>query len=83
MTDADTTVTVHRGDTLRVVLGSIYWMFQATSNPAVLLLQGSPVVSPPAKPCIPAGEGCGTVTASYLVVADGTSTVLAMRYQLR
>jgi hypothetical protein len=68
---------MHRGQTLNVVLASTYWTFQPASNPAVLSLQGAPVVAP-SRPCVPGG-GCGTVTARYSAVTAGQSTVMAMR----
>jgi hypothetical protein len=76
-TDATTSVTLRRGQTVRVILGSTYWTFDPPSNAAVLRLQGPPAVAP-SKPCVPGG-GCGTVTASYTAVAAGQSMVLATR----
>jgi hypothetical protein len=77
VSDTDTAVSIHRGDTLRVVLHSTYWMFGAPSNGAVLSPQGDPTVAP-SQPCVPGG-GCGTVTEVYAARAAGQSTVQASR----
>jgi hypothetical protein len=72
------TVTLKRGQQLRVVLHSTYWQFQKQSNRSVLRLERAPKVRPRLSGCVP-GEGCGTVTASYLAVTRGSSTVAATR----
>lgn len=70
-------VTLKRGQKLRVVLHSTYWEFKAVSEPSVLRQIGTPVVSPRAG-CVP-GQGCGTVTATYVAKTAGTTTVTASR----
>jgi hypothetical protein len=72
------TVTLKRGQQLRVVLHSTYWEFQKQSNRSVLRLERAPKVRPRLSGCVP-GEGCGTVTASYVAAAAGSSTVSATR----
>ena len=71
------TVTLRRGQLLRVVLHSTYWQFAKASDRSVLRLVRAPRVRP-APGCV-AGSGCGTVTASYLAASRGTSTVGAER----
>jgi len=83
-TDKDNggTVVLRRGQQLRVVLSSTYWQFQKSSNPAVLRDEGQPQVSPQqtssSGSCVP-GQGCGTVTATFLAVSPGRATVTATR----
>lgn len=72
------TVTLRRGQQLRVVLHSTYWRFQKTTDASVLRLDRAPKVRPRLSGCVP-GEGCGTVTATYLAAARGSSTVSAVR----
>ena len=72
------TVTLRRGQQLRVVLHSTYWQFQKTANASVLRLERAPKVRPRLAGCVP-GEGCGTVTATYLAATRGASTVSAER----
>jgi hypothetical protein len=70
-------VTLRRGQELRVVLHSTYWQFKAPSPAGVLRLVGKPVVRP--KPgCVP-GQGCGTVTATYVARTVGSAAVVAAR----
>jgi hypothetical protein len=70
-------VTLRRGQTLQVVLHSTYWRFKAPSTAGVLRLAGKPVVTP--KPgCVP-GQGCGTVTVTYVARAIGSAAVAASR----
>ncbi len=70
-------VTLRRGQKLRVVLHSTYWEFKAVSTPGVLRLVGDPLVSPKAG-CVP-GQGCGTVTATYVAKTAGSALVTAER----
>jgi len=70
-------VTLRRGQRLRVVLHSTYWELKRVSAPAVLRLVAQPVVSPKSG-CVP-GQGCGTVTATYVAKALGSSDVTAER----
>jgi len=72
------TVRLRRGQQLRVVLHSTYWQFQKAPNPSVLRLERAPKVRPRLSGCVPGG-GCGTVTATYLAAARGSSTVSAER----
>jgi hypothetical protein len=72
------TVTLHRGQQLRVVLHSTYWQFQKSSHPAVLRLVRPPKVRPRPSGCVPGG-GCGTVAADYVATAVGSAIVSAER----
>ena len=70
-------VSLRRGQKLRLVLHSTYWQVKSVSAPAVLRLVGGPVVTP--KPgCVP-GQGCGTVTVTYVAKANGSAVVSAGR----
>lgn len=79
-TDNGRTITLTVGDHLTVQLGSTYWHFTGLGDSTVLTNVGAPAVSgpPPGAGCVPGG-GCGTVTATYLAVAAGTTTVAADR----
>jgi hypothetical protein len=72
------TLSLNPGQRLRVVLDSTYWTFNESSNPQVLRLDGQPSVSPQPSGCVP-GAGCGTTTATYVAVSDGTAVVTATR----
>jgi hypothetical protein len=72
-----TTVKIRVGTRLTVRLGSTYWTFQGSSNPAVLRQAGNPKVTPSGG-CVP-GAGCGTATARFLARHAGTATVRASR----
>jgi hypothetical protein len=65
-----TTVDVHLGDTIVVVLHSTYWSVGPATGPLQPL--GQPQPSP--SDCPVKGGGCGTVTATYNAghVGDGT-----------
>ena len=70
-------VTLRRGQRLRVVLRSTYWEFKAVSDPAVLRLLGDVQVNPKAG-CVP-GQGCGTAVATYIAKTRGSAVVTAER----
>ena len=70
-------ITLQRGQRLRVVLHSTYWEFKAVSAPAVLHLMSEPQVNPKSG-CVP-GQGCGTVTATYVAKTLGSAVVAAER----
>lgn len=70
-------VTLRRGQTLRIVLHSTYWELKAVSDPTVLRRVGAPVVNPKSG-CVP-GQGCGTVTVTYVAKAVGSAVVTAER----
>ena len=72
------TVTLHVGDSLDITLHSTYWRFAGSSNAAVVAPEASPTVSPSASGCV-AGQGCGTVTASFDALAVGTAVIDASR----
>jgi hypothetical protein len=71
------TIRIHTGTRVTVRLGSTYWTFQGSSNPAVLRQVGTPTVKPRGG-CVP-GAGCGTVTATFVARHPGTATVTASR----
>jgi hypothetical protein len=73
-----TSVTIPRGDSVRVILASTYWTFQDTSNAAILRSDGAAQVVPQPSGCVP-GEGCGTVTETFTGLSAGTATIVAVR----
>jgi hypothetical protein len=77
--DSGRTLTVSVGATVKLVLHNTYWTVQGSSNPSVLAPLGQPVYSGAGSvKCIP-GTGCGTVTATFKAVAQGSSVVSASR----
>jgi len=78
VTDSGRSVTVARGATVELVLDSTYWTVAPLPAATVLHADGAPVVAPAVGHCV-AGQGCGTVTATWLAVAPGTVTVAAGR----
>jgi hypothetical protein len=71
------TVTLHKGDRLRVVLSSTYWRFASITSPAVLREVGDPMFAPGSS-CVPGG-GCGTVTGIFAALAPGRVDLKAGR----
>lgn len=76
--DKGTTVTLHVGDRLKVVLASTYWTIHPSSNAAVLRSDGRPIVTGQLNGCVP-GEGCGTATRLFTAIATGKASVSASR----
>jgi hypothetical protein len=72
------TVTLRQGQKLRIVLHSTYWQFKAVTRPKVLRLAGEPQVIPKMEGCVP-GQGCGTVTATFVARRRGSVAVTATR----
>ena len=73
------TLTVSVGATVKLVLHNIYWTVDDSSHPSVLALVGPPVYSGAGSiKCIP-GTGCGTVTATFKAVAQGSALISASR----
>lgn len=72
------TVTLRKGQRLRVVLHSTYWQLAGSSDRGVLLPQGAPRVQPQPSGCV-VGQGCGTVTAWYVARALGRAEVSGSR----
>jgi hypothetical protein len=70
-------VSLRRGQKLRLVLHSTYWELKPVSEPAVLRLVGAPIVNPKSG-CVP-GQGCGTVTITYVARSVGSAVVTAAR----
>jgi hypothetical protein len=75
--DKGSTVGLHVGATLRVVLDSTYWSMNPSPNPGVLAPHGA-ATTVPRSGCVP-GEGCGTVTALFLAHSSGTISISASR----
>jgi hypothetical protein len=73
-----TSVTIHGGDSVKVILSSTYWTFQDSSNTAILRSDGTAKVVPQPSGCVP-GQGCGTVTQMFTGLSVGTTTIVAMR----
>jgi hypothetical protein len=76
-------VTLHRGQTLQVVLHSTFWSFDAGTDTSVLARQGDTQYHPGTRgrggcPSFP-GSGCGTAVQLYKADGPGTSTVTASR----
>jgi hypothetical protein len=76
--DNGKTLNLAVGDQLEVRLGSTYWTFNGSSNPAVLKAVGPAVISPQPSGCV-AGGGCGFAIATFQVVASGSAQVTASR----
>lgn len=75
--DKGSTLSVHPGERLRVVLDNTYWSIKGSSNTAAVELIGSVHVSP-RRGCV-AGEGCGTVSAPFRAIARGAAVITASR----
>lgn len=77
--DADNgrTVTIAKGGRITVVLESLYWNFDGSSNPNVLRAAGQPVKA--AVGGCPPGVGCGSVTLSLDALSAGRADVTASR----
>lgn len=71
------TVTVAQGARLAIILNSTYWVFQGSSNPAVVRPAGDPVLRPGG--ICPPGGGCGTALQQYDAVGQGQAQLGATR----
>ncbi|HEV7466304.1 MAG TPA: hypothetical protein VGP96_08380 [Candidatus Dormibacteraeota bacterium] len=73
------TITVRSGNRVTLTLHSTYWSIQGSSDPKVLHQVGGSSTRP-AKPgtCVP-GQGCGTVSASFIAVSRGNADLTASR----
>jgi hypothetical protein len=76
--DNGTSVDIHSGDIVKVVLASTYWTVRDSSNSAVLRTDGPADVVPRRSGCVP-GQGCGTVTATFTAVGVGSAVIVATR----
>jgi hypothetical protein len=76
--DRGRTFSVHRGDRVVLILASTYWNVAAASDPAVLREDGEPHVAGSPSGCVP-GQGCGTVTTTFVAVSSGQASVSASR----
>jgi hypothetical protein len=77
--DNGRTFTVRSGSRVTLTLHSTYWSILGSSAPAVLHQVGG-TSTRPAKPgtCVP-GQGCGTVSASFIAVSRGDAVLTASR----
>ena len=76
--DKGTTVALHVGDHLKLVLTNTYWEIHAASDAVVLRSDGQPVTKPKLQGCVP-GAGCGTTTETFTAAKAGKATVSASR----
>jgi hypothetical protein len=76
--DSGRTVTVSRGTQIVVTLGSTYWTIAPSSNGRAVSGESTPAYSPQMSGCVP-GQGCGTVTAQFQAVGDGSADLSASR----
>jgi hypothetical protein len=74
------TIRVSPGTTIDVVLHSTYWTFTPQAGSGALRPDRAPsvVASSPGSGCV-AGQGCGTVTARFTAISDGTARIRATR----
>jgi hypothetical protein len=74
------TVSLHVGDTLRVVLHSTYWHIDDPADATVVRATGAATVAAvlAGNGCV-VGQGCGTVTQDFTAAAAGRSTLTAAR----
>jgi hypothetical protein len=72
-----TSIEARVGQRIDVSLGSTYWSFEASSDPAVMQQDGSTQIAP-AGSCVPGG-GCGTADATFDAVGAGHATIKATR----
>ena len=79
LTEAQNGATVHvaRGQMIVLVLHSTYWKVVGSSDPAVVQPSGGSQVQP-SPGCVP-GQGCGTVTTTFVAAADGSAMLTASR----
>jgi hypothetical protein len=71
------TVTVHKGDRVRLVLHSTYWTIDPAHGSA-LRTAGAQKTEPRLAGCIPGG-GCGTATRTFVARALGRGKISAAR----
>ena len=69
-------IRIAQGHTVTVTLGSTYWMFNGSSDPAVLEPAGQATYTTGS--CVPGG-GCGTASLSFKAVGPGQADVTASR----
>ena len=77
-TDNGKTVGLAPGQRLELVLDNTYWQIAGSAAPSVVREVGQPITTPQISGCIPGG-GCGTVRASYVGIAPGTTDITASR----
>jgi hypothetical protein len=77
--DNGRTITVRSGTRVTLTLHSTYWSVQGSSDPRVLHQVGG-TSTQPAKPgtCVP-GQGCGTVSATFVALSRGRADLTASR----
>ncbi|MCW2856888.1 MAG: hypothetical protein JWR52_2503 [Marmoricola sp.] len=75
-----TTVSLERGQRLRVTLSSTYWQFGAIAG-GVLAASGqrtTPSTTQSGSTCVP-GQGCGTATETFTAIRSGRARITASR----
>jgi hypothetical protein len=74
------TISVHVGDSVKLILSSSYWNVSGSSTPRVLRQDGVAVVlpRPPSCPAIP-GLGCRPIQVLFTALAPGTAIIKASR----
>jgi hypothetical protein len=73
-----TSVDVVVGARVTVLLHSTYWTIDSPSPPGVLGVTAGSVVTPELGGCV-RGQGCGTVSMTFVAAGRGTTTVSAHR----
>jgi hypothetical protein len=76
--DNHATVTIHRGDRVRVVLHNTYWSIDGAHGRALKAKGPQKTVGHMGAGCVP-GAGCGTVTRAFTAAHTGTARLVAGR----
>lgn len=72
------TVRLAVGDKLKLILGSSYWTFNASSAPGILRQMGPAVLVKTTKTCVPGG-GCQPKLVMYRALKPGKAVITAHR----
>jgi hypothetical protein len=72
------TVTVHKGNQVRVLLHSTYWTIAKAQGKA-LTTSSAQTTKGTGSPCRPAGSGCGTASRRFLAAGIGAGSLTASR----
>ena len=73
------TITVHRGQSLHVVLYSTYWTIDGGHNRSVRTTGEQQFVGDTHSPGCRPGSGCGQVSRNFLATSPGVGTLTAAR----
>ncbi|HEY2832256.1 MAG TPA: hypothetical protein VGJ14_07525 [Sporichthyaceae bacterium] len=76
--DNHATITVHKGDRIRVVLHNTYWSIERAHGHALKARGPQKTAGQMGAGCIP-GAGCGTVTRTFIADHRGTARLVAGR----